>query len=368
MTKDQAEAKAARLTAEGVPTKAAKKGSQGYATHTVETWRERHARDGRQYDQSEKGGVSIRRRTAKGTASGKNAARVAASRERQKYEIAAMLTNPNVRVEVPGARTLAILSDLQIPFEDGAAVDQALEVLERVRPDTVVLNGDIVDCYAESVFLKDWKLAVTSIAEGHTRARRFMECLEQIPNKVWLGGNHEERWKKELWRELAKGEKAGSIAMNLAQMAKHGGSDIDLSDPVGSFSRLYHMADHGFTYYPWHHRLYFAEGNLVVTHGEFVRKDSGATARATFEWLGKSVIVGHTHRMGSYYATKDGHESGGWEGGCLCDLEPEYCTTPNWQQGLTVVKINGPEFHVVPVPIIRRGTTPVAVYAGLESM
>lgn len=298
-----------------------------------------------------------------------NSAKSSARRyERTKYELAALQVAKDVRVSVPETRTLAILSDLQMPFEDPAALDQALEVVARIKPDTVVLNGDIVDCYAESVFLKDWKLAAIATPEGHRRARRVMECLEYVPNKIWLGGNHEERWKKELWREIAKGEKAGAVAANLAAaMNAKSVAGIDLSDPVGSFARIYDMAEHGFTYYPWHHRLYFAQGNLVVTHGEFVRKDSGATARATFEWLGKSVIVGHTHRLGSYLVTKDGREHGGWEGGCLCELEPEYCTTPNWQQGLTIVKINGPEFHVVPVPIIRRAGVPVAVYAGLEA-
>lgn len=284
-------------------------------------------------------------------------------RERKRYELASLQAAPNIRIAVPSARTVAVLCDPQIPFEDAAALDAALDVVERVKPDTVILNGDIVDCYAESVFLKDWKLAALATPEGHLRARRLMECLEHIPQKIWLGGNHEERWKKELWRELAKGEKAGAIAANLvAAMNAKGADNIDLADPVGSFARIYDMADHGFVYYPYHHRLYLAEGNLVVTHGEFVRKDAGATARATFEWLGRSVIVGHTHRMGSYLKKQDEKEHGGWEGGCLCVLEPEYCTTPNWQQGLTLVRINGPEFHVIPVPIIRRRGEPVAVY------
>lgn len=297
--------------------------------------------------------------------SGNAAVQQAHYKERQRYQLAALQEAVNIRVRIEGVQRVAILSDTQIPFEDGEALDQALDVVAQVRPDLVVLNGDIVDCYAESVFLKDWKLAAQATPEGHTRARRLMECLETVPRKIWLGGNHEERWKKELWRELAKGEKAGAIAMNLAAAMNAKGVDgIDLGDPVGSFARIYNMRDHGFEYYPWHHRLYLAENNLVVTHGEFVRKDSGATARATFEWLGKSVIVGHTHRLGSYLTRRDGKEHGGWEGGCLCQLEPEYCTTPNWQQGLTLVNINGPEFHVIPVPIIRRGSEAVAVYQG----
>jgi len=287
---------------------------------------------------------------------------------RKKYELAQWVADRHLDIAHAGSR-IAILSDFQIPFEDVAAIEQALEVVASVRPDTVILNGDIVDCYAESVFMKDWKLAVESIPQAHTRARRLMECFEEVPNKIWMGGNHEERWKKELWREIAKGDKGGTVALNLAAMSQEGKDGIDLRDPVGSFERLYDMAAHGFRYLPYHSRLNLAEGNLLVTHGEYVRKDAGAAARATFEAYGKSVIVGHTHRMGSYFKTQRHIQHGGWEGGCLCNLEPEWVTSPNWQQGLVVVEINGPEFHVVPVPIVRhtRGGKPMAAYRGLEA-
>lgn len=319
----------------------------------------------RRYRATEKGVLASRRGNDKQTANGDNARNQQAMRARRRYELAALQDAPEIRVAIEGPKVVAILGDQQIPFEDPAAMDAALEVVAAVKADTIILNGDVVDCYAESVFLKDWRLAAKATPEGHRRVRRYMECFESIPNKIWLGGNHEERWKKELWREIAKGDKAGSIASNLvAAMNARGARDIDLSDPVESFARIYDMGEHGFDYFPYHHRLYLAGGNLVVTHGEFVRKDAGATARATYEWLGKSVIVGHTHRLGSYYRKTDEKEHGGWEGGCLCQLEPEYCTTPNWQQGLTLVRIDGPEFHVIPVPIIRRGGRPVAVYQG----
>jgi hypothetical protein len=316
------------------------------------------------YRQTEKGQLATRRESRRRTVSGQGAELKAAQRERQRYELASVLVEPELRHPVNNATVVAVLGDQQIPFEDPAAMDAALEVVAAVKADTVILNGDVVDCYAESVFLKDWKLAALATKESHIRARRYMECFEQVPQKIWLGGNHEERWKKELWREIAKGDKAGAIASNLVAAMQAKGVEIDLGDPVGSFERIYSMGEHGFKFYPYHHRLYLAEGNLVVTHGEYVRKDAGAAARATYEWLGKSVIVGHTHRLGSYYRKTDEKEHGGWEGGCLCQLEPEYCTTPNWQQGLTLVRIDGPEFHVIPVPIIRRRGKPVAVYQG----
>jgi hypothetical protein len=131
-----------------------------------------------------------------------------------------------------------------------------------------------------------------------------------------------------------------------------------------SFRALYETAQFGVEYYPYWHRLYLAEGNLVVTHGKYVSRHSGQSAKRTLEWLGVSCIVGHTHRLGNHLVTQDGVMRGAWENGCLCLMEPEYDDAPNWQQGFSVVDIDGPEFHVIQVPIVRRDGRPVAVYHG----
>jgi hypothetical protein len=122
------------------------------------------------------------------------------------------------------------------------------------------------------------------------------------------------------------------------------------------------VKEYGFSYHAYGDRAYLADGNLVVTHGKFVSRHSAASAKRTFEWLGKSCITGHTHRLGSYFVTLDGIEYGAWEGGCLCQTEPEYDDAPNWQQGFTVVHVDGPRFHVVPVPVVREGRKRKALY------
>ncbi len=279
------------------------------------------------------------------------------------YREALFHPSPDKRVIVPGVERLVILSDLQIPFEDPAAVDQALGIIEQVKPDTVVLNGDIVDCYRESVFLQDFRIAKTVTLEQHKKARAFMACLKHIKRKIWLGGNHEERW----WRTVKvmhETNQKNAVVDNLLAFAELSIQEVKIHDPIQSFSRIFALDDYGFTYYPYSHRLYFADQNLVVTHGKYVSRHSGYTAKRTFEWLGRSCIVGHTHRLGAYLVTQDGRERGAWENGCLCQLEPEYDDAPNWQQGFSVVRIHGPAFHVVQVPIVRKtpSSKPVAVY------
>jgi predicted phosphodiesterase len=312
----------------------------------------------KRYDAERSANGKRRARHEADVASGKHALSHRDSRARLKaYQTALFAESPEKRIAVPDSRRVVILSDLQIPFEDGPALDQALEVLHRVDPDTVVLNGDIADCYAESDFLKDSVRAQESIPQTHERVRVLLDILQDVPTKIWMGGNHEDRWRRLLWSGSPT-----AVEMLRSHQRAAGLDGIDLNDPVASFEKLFGMEKFGFKYYPYSHRLYFAENNLVVTHGKYVSRHSGASAKRTWEWLGKSAIVGHTHRLGSYLITQDGHEAGAWENGCLCQLEPEYDDAPNWQQGFSLVHVDGPEFHVVQVPIVRRRGRPVAVY------
>ena len=326
--------------------------------------RARYAR----YHASDKGVAARRRHNAQEARNGKAAAygelRVAsgaAAAAARKCRAAKLAYNAELFAEAPEkrhpveAKRVVVLSDLQIPFEDVKAVREAMKVIGLVDPDLIILNGDIVDCYAESTFLKDIPKAERSIPATHERVNRLLKSLSGY-RVIWLGGNHEDRWRRLLWGN----SQAALDWLKLHQAAS--GLPPDLLDPVRSFYKLFHMADFGIEYYPYPDRLYLAEGNLVVTHGKYVNRHSGQSAKRTWEWLGKSCIVGHTHRLGNYLITQDGHLAGAWENGCLCQLEPEFDDAPNWQQGFSVVQIDGPAFHVIQVPILRdRG----AVFHGL---
>lgn len=281
-------------------------------------------------------------------------ARVAASRRaranRKAYELSLFADSPDKRVPINDVRTAVIMSDLQIPFEDPEAVNAVLGVIERVRTDLVVLNGDIVDCYMESDFLKNPAKARAVIPETHARVRALLKALQPVPRRIWLGGNHEDRWRRMLWQPQLAPE--ARMALTAHQEAA-GLVGVDLVDPVASFRSLFALEQYGVEYYPYPSRLYLAQGNLIVTHGRYVSRHAGQSAKRHFEWLGRSCIVGHTHRIGVYVVTQDGVTHGAWELGCLCHLEPEYDDSPNWQQGFAIVRINGPLFHVIQVPIVR---------------
>jgi hypothetical protein len=148
---------------------------------------------------------------------------------------------------------------------------------------------------------------------------------------VWEEGNHEDRLRRAIWRNP---EFAGIKALE--------------------FPELFKLADYGFE-----HRKYgdlYRIGKLSVTHGEIVRKHSGASAKAHYEKVGGSVLHGHTHRMGSYFRTTAAGAHGAWENGCLCRLDPEYVKRPDWQQGFSVIHVDPKTgtFNVQQVPILAR--------------
>lgn len=206
------------------------------------------------------------------------------------------------------------------------------DFIRDLKPDGIVLNGDIVDCYAISDFSKDPEnVKKWGLSREITEAGYLMTLFRDIPVKWWIGGNHEDRWRRVQWQHP-----------NLKGMLK-------------SFPEAFHMNDYGFKWKPYGGTLML--GKLLVTHGSLVMKHSGWTARAEFDKYGSSVLHGHTHRLGVYYRTNARGVHGGYENGCLCRMHPEYVQYPDWQQGFSIVHVDDSGwFNVQQIPVLKRRT------------
>ncbi len=225
----------------------------------------------------------------------------------------------------------AILSDLQIPFQDKPVLNLVLDFVADLKPHGVVLAGDIADCYELSDFDKN-PLQRWGLDKEIRESGKVMERLAKVTKaRVWQEGNHEDRLRRALWRNPA-----------FARIK------------ALQFAELFHLEDHGFQHQPYGDL--FKLGKLNVTHGEIVRKHSGASAKAHYEKVGGSVLHGHTHRLGSYYRTTSVDTHVAFENGCLCRLDPEYVKRPDWQQGFSVVHVEPTRgtFSVQQVPILDR--------------
>lgn len=96
----------------------------------------------------------------------------------------------------------------------------------------------------------------------------------------------------------------------------------------------------------------FKLGSLKIIHGDMVRKFSGYTARGELEKHDSSGISSHTHRGSAYYYRTPERYLAWFESFCLCDLNPEYISEPNWQQGFLYGYIEKDSFAVTPIPIV----------------
>lgn len=224
-----------------------------------------------------------------------------------------------------------VLSDMHIPFQDKSVCRMALSFIKEQRPAKIHLLGDISDCYSISRFMKDPRRK-EDLQEDLDKTVSFLRQVRATaPDAqiIYSEGNHEFRLRRYLASEARA--LAGLRSLNLPSLLE--------------FSKLKII---------WRQQdRPYRIGALLYTHGQLVRKWSGATARGHFEKYGCCVIHGHSHRLGAFYHRDIDDTYGAWENGCLCGLNPDYCTAPDWQQGWSVVWTTRKYFHVEQVSVVK---------------
>lgn len=231
-----------------------------------------------------------------------------------------------------------VANDFHFPFQDDRAISQFLNFVKKYKPNTVILNGDVLDFYCLSRFDKNPERLGT-LQEELNQVSDFLiklrNCCKKSTQIIYILGNHEDRLRKYIWTH---NELAGLDNLKLEKM-------IDVKTPNVKIVKRFNL------------------GRLLFTHGSIVRKYSGYSANAELEKYKTSGSSGHTHRLGSffqsgYYGNTEWHESG-----CMCKLDAEYLESePNWQQGFIVGMIEDSpfaepdEYAMYPVKINSVGT------------
>lgn len=240
-------------------------------------------------------------------------------------------------VDEADVETAVVLSDLHFPFQDDRAIAVALAFIEDKQPETVYLAGDIVDFYALSRFSKDPRRELMLQEELDTTAA-FLAALRSsapLARIVFIEGNHEAR--------------LGAYLQDPQRRALHGLR-------VLSVPALLDLDALGIEYVDSKARTAFAtEGIIKVGHFNKVNQYSAYTAKNLLDKHMCSLVQGHTHRLGTHYRTVEGLGTFvAAENGCLCELDPEYASAPDWQHGFTVItRVRGSNrFHLQQLPIV----------------
>lgn len=232
-----------------------------------------------------------------------------------------------------GQNKILLLTDIHLPYHDVEALSIALQWGYERKPNAIILNGDTMDMYQASRFIKDRRLR--DLNGEIEMTRDFLAQLrEEFDCPVYFKiGNHEARWENYL----------KTVAPELLGIA-----DFELSS-VLRFGEL------GVTEIKSNQVV--KAGKLSILHGhEFGHQVFSPVnaARGLYMKAKTSSIVGHHHQT-SEHSEKDlnGEVVTTWSVGSLCGLSPEYMPYNKWNHGFAWIETfdNG-DFEVKNLRII----------------
>lgn len=221
---------------------------------------------------------------------------------------------------------IGLLNDIHCPFHDMLALTTAIKSLKERRVNTVYLNGDIIDFYSISRFMKDKKLR--NLANELDKTREFLKVLRDIFSDCRIYykiGNHDARWDHYIASNA--GEFEGMEEFTLSYMLRLPKLNIQVVD---SSTRA-------------------KAGHLNILHGHEIFGSGGVNpARALFLKTGSSVIQGHVHRTAEHSEPDlDGKLRSCWSVGCLSDLRPKYNPNSKYNHGFAHIETDSSgHFHV----------------------
>jgi predicted phosphodiesterase len=228
-----------------------------------------------------------------------------------------------------------VLSDIHIPYHDMDSLTTALEWGLNNDIDCIILNGDIMDCYPVSSFIKE--VGMPSLREEIEMTQAFFSYLRElfpiIPIYYKLG-NHEERVRNYLLRNAKEFSDVDNLKFeNLLSLDAF---KIKLVN-----------------------REIIKLGKLNVLHGHEMGESVFSPvnpARGMFLKAKSSTLFGHNHQVSHHSENNiNGESTGVWSMGCLCTLSPDYrpYAYTKWSHGFACVDVNEDlTFHVNNMKII----------------
>lgn len=235
-------------------------------------------------------------------------------------------------------RTIAVVSDLQVPFHSPRAVRTLAAFIKAYKPDSVACVGDVLDSPQVSRWTKGLAGEYTKDLAKHRDAA--VRILEDLQVKDLSRSNHDDR-----------------VEIYLQKYAP--GLDGLPELRTETFLRL---DDLGIVF---HRRPYELAPGWLLMHGDEggLSRTPGGTALSLARSTGKSVVAGHTHKLGLQHESRGYNGKSntiwGFEVGNLMELgKAEYLKFggANWSQGFGLLFVEGSKVTPSPIPIDRDGS------------
>jgi predicted phosphodiesterase len=247
---------------------------------------------------------------------------------------------------------VVVLNDMHFPKHCQKSLDIALETISRIQPKQIILNGDTVDMLAVSRFPKDIRHNY-SLLDEREAYQSFLRDLIEVSNGTEIIETHSNH---------SGGGTAGRWFRYLSERLGELGCLPDIQEKL-SYENVF-LGD--FQDYVIHADYVEVCPDLVVMHGDVVRKNGGASARGMIDKYFQSIIMGHTHRVGMTaqrmpgLGSKQEKQLFSWELGCLCDLNPIYASAPNWQNAFGIISVSDDGSYGVEPVMINNGKANIA--------
>ena len=225
------------------------------------------------------------------------------------------------------AKRALILSDVHLPYHSIDALTAAFDFAKDEKPDTIILNGDTLDFFGLSRFIKDPK--ARSVQHELQAFREFFTVLNVIfpaAKIIYKMGNHCERYEHFLMTKAH--ELVGVEEFDFKNIIRARAEGIEI---VGD-KRILKL------------------GALNLVHGhEFGGSIFSPVniARGLFLRGKVSAMQGHNHQTSEHTESNmNGELTTTYSVGCLCELHPAYLPINKWNHGFAIVDIDDSKFHV----------------------
>ena len=236
---------------------------------------------------------------------------------------------------------VVVLSDLQIPYHDEAAVKRVVSFIKWYKPTQLWCVGDELDAPEPSRWNKGMagEYATTlqdSIDMTYNVMADFRDALGKTKPFIIQRSNHTDR----IQTYIRKYAPAFNSLESLQIEKLLGYNDLNIQ---------------------YLHRFKELLPGWVMAHGDegALNRAPGATALNLAKSLGKSVVCGHTHRTGLQHETRGFYGKTetlfGLEVGHMMDMsQASYLTSgnANWQQGIGILIQERGVVTPLAVPII----------------
>jgi len=238
-------------------------------------------------------------------------------------------------------RRYLVISDLQVPYHHEAAVKNVIKLARREKFDSVLVVGDEIDFQSISKWADGTPLAYSEDlhADRELCKQILWDLGEYSPEMHIIRSNHTDR----LYNTLLK--VPGLI--NLPEL---------------QYPAFMGFAEMGMTY---HKTAYEFHDNWLLCHGDEgnMSQHAGITSLNLAKKFGKSVLAGHSHRLGmsAYSEGVNGYYRAlyGVEVGNLMDRKKaSYIRygSANWQMGFAILEASGKTLTPTLVPVNKDGS------------